>query len=105
MARRLAVLAALAAFLSGCPKRATASQAECNALYERFLDLKLADDPRLKSMTVDERATARKALVPSVASDSDVQQVTRQCETEVTREEYDCAIKATTSVAWNECIN
>ena len=98
-------MAALAAVFSGCPKRATATQAECNALYERFLDLKLADDPRLKSITPEERANARKALVASVATDSDVQQVTRQCETEVTREEYDCAIKATTSVAWNECIN
>lgn len=98
-------LTAVPAVLAGCPKRAAATPTECDALYERFLDLKLASDPRAKSMTDEERAAARNALRQAVGADSDVQQVTRQCETEVTREEYECAIKATTPVAWNECIN
>jgi hypothetical protein len=55
---------------ASCEKHATL--AECSALYERFLDLKLAEDPRTKTMTEAERAAARKALEPSVAGDSDV---------------------------------
>ncbi len=99
----LAVGLALASLaLVSCGKHATL--AECSALYDRFLDLKLADDPRSKAMTDAERAAARKALEPAVASDSDVQQVTKQCETEVTRQEYACAIAARTAREWNDCI-
>ena len=95
-------LALATALALSCGKHATL--AECSALYDRFLDLKLADDPRAKTMGDAERAAARKALEPAVASDSDVQQVTKQCETEVTRQEYDCAIRASTAREWNDCI-
>jgi hypothetical protein len=95
-------IALLATALASCGKHATLD--ECRALYDRFLDLKLGEDPRAKTMTPEERAAARKALEPAVAGDSDVQQVTKQCETEVTRQEYDCAIRATTSREWNDCI-
>jgi hypothetical protein len=97
-----AALAGIFVSLVACGKHATLD--ECQALYDRYLDLKVAEDPRSKSMTPEERAAARKALEPAVASDSDVQQVTKQCETEVSREEYECAIRATTSRAWNDCI-
>jgi len=39
-----------------------------------------------------------------VLSDSDVQQVKTQCQTEVTETEYKCAIAAPTPRAWNDCI-
>ena len=39
-----------------------------------------------------------------VLSDPDVKQVKNQCQTEVTVAEYECAVKAPTAKAWNDCI-
>jgi hypothetical protein len=102
-ARALFAAAAVAALL-GCPKKETATEAECSALYSRFLDLKLAEDRRFAHMSEAERAAARAQAAASVASDPDVAQVNTQCRAEVTRTEYECAIKANTAREWNDCI-
>ena len=82
-----------------------ASPAQCESLLKRFIDLKLSEDKRAVSMTSEERAHLRAQIASDVTSDSDVQQVTNQCETEVTATEYKCAIAAETSKVWNDCIN
>jgi hypothetical protein len=69
-------------------------RSECSALLDHFIDLKLTEHPGSK----------REDVRAQIQSDSDVQQVTTQCDQEVTRSEYDCAIKATSSEQWNACI-
>jgi hypothetical protein len=81
-----------------------ASAAQCERLFERFIDLKLSEDPRAPTMTSEDRAHLRGQIAAQVQSDSDVQQVQHQCETQVTEAEYKCAIAAPTSKAWNDCI-
>ncbi len=82
-----------------------ASPAQCESLLTRFIDLKLSEDPGAIRMTPEGRAHLRAQIASEVTSDSDVQQVTNQCQTEVTAIEYKCAIAAATSHAWNDCIN
>jgi hypothetical protein len=89
---------------TSCKKVEMASPAQCEKLLDRFIDLKLSEDPRAPSMTSEDRARLRGTLAAEVQSDSDVRQVKNQCQTEVTEAEYQCAIAARTSKAWNDCI-
>jgi hypothetical protein len=95
--------AALAVSLVAC-KKDMASPAQCEKLLERFIDLKMSENPKAPMLTDVDRAALRGRITEDVNSDSDVQQVKNQCVTEVTAVEYRCAIAATTSKAWNDCI-
>lgn len=90
--------------LCACKRTEMASPAQCERLLDRFIDLKISEDPRAASMSSEDRARLRGQIAADVASDSDVQQVKTQCQTEVTALEYKCAIAAATSKAWNGCI-
>jgi hypothetical protein len=81
-----------------------ASPAQCEKLIDRFIDLRLSEDPRARAMTSEARAALRGRIAAEALSDSDVRQVNTQCRTEVTETEYKCAIAAPTSRAWNDCI-
>ena len=78
--------------------------AQCERLLDRYIDLKLSEDPQAARMSSEDRARRKGQIAQEVMSDSDVQQVKNQCQTEVTAAEYDCAVKAPTSKAWNACI-
>jgi hypothetical protein len=101
-AQVLLVMGALAA--PGCKGQPMATSAQCEELFDRFVDLKLSEDPSIARITTDDRARLRAKIAKEVMSDSDVQQVKTQCLTEVTAAEYACAIKAATSREWNDCI-
>jgi hypothetical protein len=98
----LALLAVLS--LVGCKSRPMASAAQCERLLNRYIDLKLSEDPTSPRLESEARAHLKAKIAMDVLSDSDVQQVKNQCQTEVTVSEYDCAVKAPTSKAWNDCI-
>jgi hypothetical protein len=89
---------------AGCRRVEMASPAQCERLLDRFIDLKMSEDAHAASMTSEERAALRGRIAGDVASDSDVQQVRNQCQTEVRETEFQCAIAAPTSKAWNDCI-
>jgi hypothetical protein len=95
----------VAALLPACKGVDMASPAQCESLLNRFIDLKMSEDKQAVSMTPEQRAHLRVQIASDVTSDSDVQQVKNQCQTEVTAAEYKCAIAAETSKAWNDCIN
>jgi hypothetical protein len=99
----LLVALAVVAF-AACKPRPMASAAQCEHLLNRYIDLKLSEDPAAARMTTEDRAHLRGKIAMDVLSDSDVQQVRNQCQTEVTAGEYDCAVKAPTAKAWNDCI-
>ena len=102
---RLLVLVGLAGVaIVACKARPMASTAQCEKLLNRYIDLKLSEDPTAPRMSTEDRAHLRAKIAMDVLSDSDVQQVKNTCLTEVTVPEYDCAVKAPTSKAWNDCI-
>jgi hypothetical protein len=94
----------LAMWGSSCKEVRMASPAQCERLLDRFIDLRLSEDGRARTMTSEDRAALRGKIAIEALSDSDVQQVKAQCQTEVTETEYKCAIAAPTSRAWNDCI-
>ena len=68
------------------------------------MQLKIDEDPATKGLTGGPLDAARMNKMHAMQSDPDVQQIEKACEVEVSRAEYDCAIKAATSKAWNDCI-
>ena len=71
---------------------------------QKYFVLKAQDDPRLETLPQAERdELVRKMKAELMATDPDMRQVT-ECTNELTRSEYDCAMKAKTTQAWNACI-
>jgi hypothetical protein len=101
---RLAFLLLAAWVAAGCKGRPMASAAQCERLLDRYIDLELSEDPTAPRLGTEERARLRGRIALRVLSDPDVKQIKSQCQTEVTEGEYDCAVKASTARAWNDCI-
>lgn len=81
-----------------------ASAAECEHLLDRYIDLRLSEDPSAPRLTTEDRSRLRGRIAGEVLSEPGAGQVKTQCQSEVTQAEYDCAIKAPTAKAWNDCI-
>lgn len=92
-------------FAAGACKRAEmATPAQCEQLLQHFIDMKVAEDPRARGANDAQRAELRIQISHEILSDPDVRQVQTQCQAEVTKGEYDCAVAAMTARAWNDCI-
>ena len=104
--RRLTVLVALALAVpaTACKGGSTVSNAECASLLDHFFDLKVNESPDAQKLPPDQKEAFRASVKQTAASDPDVKQVTEQCQSEVTRTEFDCGMHATTSQQWNDCI-
>jgi hypothetical protein len=102
--RRAGPLLFLGLAIAACNSRPMASAAQCEHLLNRYIDLKLSEDPTAPRLSPEDRAKLRGKIAVDVLSDSDVRQVKNQCQTEVTVAEFDCAVKAPSSKAWNDCI-
>jgi len=102
MTARLSAALAIAAACAACKGKVT--PAECTEMLDRYVDMSIAADPGLAQLppaqadAVREMKRALKKAEPSYA------QVQGQCEGEVTRKEYDCAMKAKTPNDWEACI-
>ncbi len=102
---RLSVVIALGlALAAACDRGGHASSAECNALLDHFFDLKINESPDAQKLTDVQREAFRASVKQAAASDPDVKQVAEQCQSEVTRTEFECGMHATTSQQWNDCI-
>lgn len=104
-ARRVARAAAIVVALGACAAcKGKVTPAECTEMLDRYVDMSIAADPELaklppaQSEAVREMKRALKKAEPSYA------QVQGQCEGEVTRKEYDCAMKAKSPNDWEACI-
>jgi len=85
-----------------CGGRAT--RAECTDMLDRYVDMTVAGEPELAEMPPEARAAreVKKALRKGEASYKRVQE---QCEAEISRREYRCAMKAPTPETWQACID
>jgi hypothetical protein len=97
------VFAFLMVLALGCAKKVT--KAECARLVDKFIDLKLSENPRYESLPPSLKQTVRAAVKQEADQDPDVQSAQDHCEEEITREEFDCANKSKSSREWNACIN
>ena len=95
-------LAALAV-LASC-KRGQPSPAECAEMLDRYLDMTIAADPTLASLPPSQEKIAREMKRELKKGEKSYRQVQEQCQREVSRSEYDCAMKAPSPNDWEACI-
>lgn len=88
--------------LLACNGKAT--HAECTDMLDRYVDMTVAGEPGFAEQPAEARSERemKKALRKGEAGYRRVQE---QCEAEVSRREYRCAMKAPTPETWQACID
>lgn len=101
----LASLASLAACngLVACNGKVT--RAECTEMLDRYIDMTVAGEPGLADLPEAEARAARDMKKALRKGDSRYMRVQQQCEVEITRREYRCAMKAPSPETWQACID
>ena len=69
------------------------TRAECTEMLDKYIDMTVAGEP-----TAAEKKALRKG-------DAQYTRVQLQCEAEITRREYRCAMKAPSPETWQACID
>ena len=97
------MLALSASAAPGCKRRTAASEGECAALLQKYFDLLAQDDPRFKTAPPAERdELLRRTKAELMSTDPELRRAI-ECKT-VARSDYECAIKATTTRSWDDCL-
>jgi hypothetical protein len=99
----LALVASFCATLAGCG-RGNVSPAECGEMLDRYLDMTIAADPALTSLPPAQAKIARDMKREVKKADASYRKVDEQCQREVSRREYNCAMKAPSPNEWEACI-
>jgi hypothetical protein len=75
------------------------TKAECAKMFDRFFELVLQSDERFKDIGAE-----GKAMVRQMASqDQRFVQMQKDCESDVSRSKFNCAMAAKSSNAWQAC--
>ncbi len=76
------------------------TKTECTRVFDRFFALVLESDPRFKDVGPEGRSMVRQMA----AQDSQLLALQKDCETDVSRSKYNCAMAAKTSFGWQTCL-
>ncbi len=90
----------------GCDAKAT--RAECTQVLDRYLDMVIAGEADRNGpmdLSPDEARAAREAQKAAKKRDPSFRKVEDQCQAELSRREYRCAMKAPTPETWQACID
>jgi hypothetical protein len=106
LGRLCASLGAITLALSALPacKRSPPSPSECTEMLDRYLDMTIAADPTLASLPPSQGKVARDMKRELKKGEKSFRQVEEQCQREVSRAEYNCAMKAPSPNEWEACI-
>lgn len=105
LGRRSVLLVTIAVgFLTyGCNGKAT--PADCTEMLDKYIDMVIAGDPELAQLPPNEARAAREMKKAVRKADPSYRRVEQQCESEISRSEYRCAMKAPTPETWQACID
>jgi hypothetical protein len=73
-------------------------------MLDRYLDMTIASDPTLANLPPPQEKIARDMKKEVKKGEKSYRQVEEQCLHEVSRAEYDCAMKAPSTNEWEACI-
>jgi hypothetical protein len=97
-----AALGTVATALVGCHRKVTKD--DCTQMLDHYLDMVIAADPATRNLPPAQATAVRDMKRAVKKAERSYAQVEAQCETEVSRSEYDCAIKANVPDDWEACI-
>ena len=92
----------VSAGVAGCHRKVT--KPECTEMLDHYLDMVIAGDPSTRNLPPAQATAVREMKRAVKKADKSYAQVEAQCVTEVSRDEYDCAMKANISDEWEACI-
>lgn len=81
------------------------SRAECAEMLDKYVDMTLASEPGLADLSPAEAHAARDMKKALRRGEPGYKRVHDQCEAEISRREYRCAMKAPTPETWQACID
>jgi hypothetical protein len=96
---------ALAAVVLGGCRNGKVTAAECTKMLDRYVDMTIAGEPGLTGLSPAQMGTVREMKRAVKKNEKSYRRVHDQCEAEVVRREYDCAMDAKTPNDWEACID
>jgi hypothetical protein len=97
-----AALSTAATAFVGCHRKITKD--DCTQMLDHYLDMVIAADPATRNLPPAQATAVRDMKRAVKKAERSYAQVEAQCETEVSRSEYDCAMKANVPDEWEACI-
>jgi hypothetical protein len=73
-------------------------------MLDRYLDMTIGADPTLAPLPTAQAQIARAMKKETKKGDESYRRAADQCVREVSRSEYDCAMKANNANEWEACI-
>jgi hypothetical protein len=74
-------------------------------MLDKYLEMEIAGDRDLQNLSPTEASAAREMKKALRKNDAAYRRAETQCQTEISRSEYRCAIKAPTPETWQACID
>jgi hypothetical protein len=93
----------LPVLLAACNGKVT--REECTEMLDKYLDMTIAAEPGLADLPPEEAKAAREMKKALRRGEHGYKRVHDQCETEIKKSEYRCAMKAPTPESWQACID
>lgn len=90
--------------LSGC-SRGRATRAECAEMLDKYLDMTIAGEVAPADLPPADAERERRVRKDLRKADPIYVKVQGQCEAEITKREYRCAMKTFTPEGWQACID
>ena len=106
MRTRLALLTTMALALSPGPLACNGKvkSEDCTRMLDRYIDMTLAGDPQMKDLPPAQAAAAREMKKAVKQAEPVYAKVEKQCEVEITRGQYSCAMDAKNADEWEACV-
>jgi hypothetical protein len=93
---------ALLALAAGCQKGPSVE--ECGTMLDRYVDMTAGQDPAFAGLAEERAALLRASKRAQKRLEASYTRALTQCQREVSRAEYECAMKAKTPNDWEACI-
>ena len=81
------------------------ARVECTDMLDRYVDMTVAGEPGFAELPAGEARAAREMKKALRKGEPSYKRVQEQCEAEISRREYRCAMKAPTPETWQACID
>lgn len=78
---------------------------QCTEMLDKYLDMTIAADPVLAELPPAEAYAAREMKKALRKTEPSYARVEDQCESEIRRREYRCAMKSSSPETWQACID
>jgi hypothetical protein len=87
----------------GCSRKA--SREECGVMLDKYVDMEMGRDDDVVRAEERERKAVLETKKAQKKSDESYKKALSQCEAEVKKHEFDCAMRAQTPEGWQACID